>query len=149
VLRVDAELDPESVEARGGATAPVVDAPAHLEIHDADDAARCSLARRLGDPRVEHVVGRRIELAGDGERRLLAEEPGDTGALELAGRQLGAEAVEGGRVQPGAVHVGAHEDDRVIRRGGVEQRGRRGVGPQAVAEAPPTIVSPGAITDCP
>ena len=63
VLRVDAELDAQRVEAAADAAHPVVEVPAHLEVDDADHATGGSIGRGLAHPLVDRRIGRAVELA--------------------------------------------------------------------------------------
>ena len=125
-VRIGRHVDPQQVEAGRRPTCPVVSAPFHVHVDDADDAAGSRTAGHLLDGAIERGLVEIAEAPRQLERVLLAHES------VAAGPSL---APQCSAVQPGAVKIGVDEVRRRLPRVPVEHVETRRLGPQRVAEA--------------
>ncbi len=99
-------------------------------------------SRRVGDPRVEHLVGDVVELADEPEAVVLAQH------AALPRRLAHAVPARSRGVQPARVQVGRHEDDGHVARDVVEDGPGRGIRPEPVAVAEADHLGFAAVDGC-
>ena len=125
-LLPDARPHAQPRGARGDAATPDGDVVGELQVHHPDDPARGGGGAGVVDELVGDVVRDVVDDRLQREPLGLAQEAG--------GVRTDAEEPQPRRRGPGAVQVPRDQDDGQVADGGVEERGRRHVGPEPVAE---------------